>query len=310
MEQKLISWLEETFSGSVGSNQRVILGIGDDGAILRGGDAHQVHVADAIVENVHFDLSKHALKDVGCKAISVNLSDIAAMGAVAESVLVNLVLPRRFELNDAKELLNGLAEVADHYNVAILGGDTTRHEGPLIISVSATGRIPKHFACPEGWRMDGAQVGDLIVITGSLGGSIKGHHLTFEPRLDVARSIQERVSVNAATDISDSLSLDLSHVLRKSKAAGMLECDLIPISEAAKSLAAATGLPALQHALNDGEDFELLLSISKQNYEKLVADVSFTHPLSVIGSIVGGESGQIYDADSGEKIDAVGYEHR
>ena len=309
MENEFIAWIEQRLSES-SSSPEVILGVGDDGAILNGLLSKQVMVADTIVEDVHFQLSQHRLSDIGHKALAINLSDIAAMGARAESALISFVLPRTLSLIDAQELFDGILTTAQRYDVAVIGGDTTCHDGPLVVSVSASGRISQQDASPEGWRMDGAKVDDLLIVTGPLGGSILGHHLQFEPRLDIAAAIQSRVPINAATDLSDSLTVDLGHVIRKSGVGALLDCEQIPVSKAAIELSSRTEKAALQHALSDGEDFELLLSMDAATYETLRSDPSFDLSLTVIGRCVSESIGQIIDAGSGDKIAIQGYEHR
>lgn len=308
MEQTFITWIENQLA-SESAAPEVVLGVGDDGAILQGRLSKQVLVADTIVENVHFELDIERLHRIGHKSLAINLSDIAAMGAEAESALVSFALPRSFTLENAQDLFAGIFATAKHFGVVVIGGDTTCHDGPLVISIAATGRISAEAQCPDGWRMDGAQVDDLLVVTGALGGSIGGHHLDFHPRLDVAVAIQHRVPINAATDISDSLSIDLSHLIRKSGVGAVLQCDQIPLSGAAHDLAIQSGKSALFHALSDGEDFELLLSISRENYQRLEADPSFDVPLTVIGRCVGERIGEIEDAKTGNTIEIRGYEH-
>ena len=304
MEQKFIRWLEDNFSDAPCAEgfDKVLLGIGDDGAVLAGSNNKQVLVSDTIVDQVHFDLAKHSLSRVGHKALAVNLSDIAAMGAEAESAIVSLVLPRSFTFEQTKQLFTGIAGTADKYGVAIIGGDTCCHDGKLMISITATGRIPAESKVPNGWRMDGAKTGDVVIVTGPLGGSIDGKHLDFEPRLKLTKEIQDRVVVNAATDISDSLSIDLSHVLRKSNVGAVLDLSAIPIAEAADQ--------DVSRALHDGEDFELLLFMPRESHKLLSDDSSFEHMLTVIGEIKAEFSGEVRDLESGEKIEPAGYEHR
>jgi len=286
MEQKFISWLEQHLS-ETSTNQsespNVILGVGDDGAILDSSPQLRVLVADSIVDKVHFDLDQHDLASIGHKALAVNLSDIAAMGAVAEAAVVSLTLPRSLTLEDAKRLFSGIAKTAKKFNVAVVGGDTSRHDGALMVSISVTGLLDSAFQCPLGWRMDNAQPGDLLVVTGPLGGSIAGKHLEFEPTLNIAKAIQMKAKVNAATDISDSLSIDLSHVLRKSNVGAELEFGSVPISDAARELSETSGKSPLEHALYDGEDFELLLSIDPAEFKVLESDPDFEFALYQIG---------------------------
>ena len=305
MEQKFIRWLEDNFADVARAEdgfKNVLLGIGDDGAVLSGSTDKQVVVSDAIVDQVHFDLAVHSLSRVGHKALAVNLSDIAAMGAEAESAVVSLVLPRSFTFEQTKQLFTGIATTAGNYGVSIIGGDTCCHDGPLMVSITATGRIPAESKIPGGWRMDGAKAGDVVIVSGPLGGSIDGKHLDFEPRLQLARDIQHRVPVSAATDISDSLSIDLSHVLRKSKIGAVLDLSEIPVAKAANNDVA--------RALNDGEDFELLFFMPRESYKLLTDDSSFEHGLTAIGEVTAEFPGEIRDLESGEKIEPAGYEHR
>ena len=189
------------------------------------------------------------------------------MGAVAETAIVSLVLPRSMTFEEAKRLFEGIHSTAERFGVAIVGGDTSRHDGALMVSVTVSGLIPAKFKSPKGWTMSGAQADDLLVVTGPLGGSIMGRHLSFVPPLSVAEAIQTRVSVNAATDISDSLAVDLAHVIRKSNVGAELDLEQIPVSKAARTMSQSSRQTPVEHALYDGEDFELLLSISPGQFE-------------------------------------------
>jgi len=312
MEHELIQWLRQhVLQTPCAQNEfkNVLLGIGDDGSVISGSQANQVQVADAIVDQVHFDLNRHELKRVGHKAIAVNLSDIAAMGAIAESALITLVLPRCMSLADAKELFEGIAATAKKYRVAIVGGDTVRHDGPLMVSVAATGRIDPKSNSPTGWRMDNARDGDVLVVSGPLGGSISGRHLSFEPRLELAKAIQSRISIHAATDISDSLSIDLGQLIRSSGVGAILDIEKVPVSAAAIEISKSSGKTPLEHALTDGEDFELLLSMSPTAYEGLLSDASFDFELFPVGQVTGNHPGEIVDAKSGDTVPQSGYEH-
>ncbi|QEG22556.1 thiamine-phosphate kinase [Mariniblastus fucicola] len=317
MEQKLIGWIEQhlkehRFADDAPDSDlppNVVLGVGDDGAILAARNLPQVLVADSIVDQVHFDLNVHDVSDIGHKAIAVNLSDVAAMGAVPESALVSLVLPRSFTFDKAQRLFSGITATADRFGAQVIGGDTCSHDGPLVINVSLTGRIPCDSNSPHGWRMAGARSGDLIVVSGPLGGSILGRHLKFEPRLQLASSLQKRIEIHAATDISDSLSTDLSHIIRKSNVGAELDCMKIPVSDAAHELSISSGETPLQHALHDGEDFELLLTMSESSFATLHDDPGFDNTLKAIGRVVDDHVGSILNAATFEKIVPSGYEH-
>lgn len=311
MEQELISWIKRRVSETINDRgfTSVVLGIGDDGAVLGRSKCKRVFVSDTIVEGVHFDSLKDDLELIGRKAIAVNLSDIAAMGATAESALVSVVLPKGWQIDQCKRMLNGLIEMAAHCNVAIIGGDTVRHDGELMICVSVTGELLNTFGAPDGWRMDGAKVDDILVVTGPLGGSLLGKHLRFDPRLDLAEAIQKRTSINAATDISDSLTVDLAHILRQSHVGATLDEDQIPVSSAAKELSKTTLRSPLEHAYSDGEDFELLLSMTPEAFEKLVQDSSFEFQLYPIGRVVSEHPGKIVSSDTNQEVRISGYEH-
>jgi thiamine-monophosphate kinase len=157
--------------------------------------------------------------------------------------------------------------------------------------------------------MGGARKGDVLAVTGPLGGSILGKHLIFDPRLDVAQKLQEKVSVNSATDISDSLLIDLAHVMRKSKLSALLDLSQIPVADAAKELAKSSGKSSLSHALEDGEDFELLLSLSKEELARLDSDASTRGMLVAIGEVTAGKAGAIIDSESGNELEPKGYQH-
>lgn len=285
----------------------VRLGIGDDGAILSATEQDTVWVTDTISEGVHFDLAKCSLEQVGRKAMAVNLSDIAAMGAEPIAALVTIVLPRSLTIEKIESLASGICDMADVYDVAIVGGDTNRHDGPLVVGVAISGSVDSGKA----WRLDGARENDLIVVTGKLGGSISGRHLNFLPRVNLARYIASNYAVHAATDISDSLTIDLGTVVSASRVSAKLLTQDVPITQAAKELSKFSGKSALEHALFDGEDFELLLTLKPDVAEMLVADKKAQQiadgELFIVGEITSG-SGAILDHE-GNEISPRGYEH-
>jgi len=206
MEQEIIRLF--TAYQKTDARDEVDLGIGDDGAILKANSRDTVWVTDTIVENVHFDLASCNLQQVGRKAMAVNLSDIAAMGASPVAALVTLVLPKSMNLDSIDQLAAGICSMSELYDVVIVGGDTNRHDGPLMVGVAISGSVDTGKA----WRLDGAQKGDAILVTGKLGGSILGRHLDFLPRVELAQHIASNFIVHAATDISDSLAVDLGHL--------------------------------------------------------------------------------------------------
>src|SRR5262249_26834028 len=154
----------------------------------------------------------------------------------------------------AKELFAGLKEMADRFNVAIVGGDTNSWTGSLAISVAMIGEVTERGPV----RRSGAKPGDWLIVTGPLGGSIRGHHLDFTPRVDEALELHSLVDLHAMIDISDGLAADLHHICEESRCGAALVAEAIPISTAGREM--NDGKSALDHALTDGEDFELVFA--------------------------------------------------
>jgi thiamine-monophosphate kinase len=269
MEAEFIAWAKRRVSKLPAPE----LGIGDDAAVLKWNIAsipssllpQIVLTTDALGDGTHFKLSEHAPRRIGRKAAAVNLSDIAAMGAKANSLLVSFTLPRSASANLARELFEGICEMAEQFGVSIAGGDTNCWDGPLNICITAVGEVQGN----EVWRRSGAKPGDLAVVTGPVGGSILGKHLDFTPRLDLSEKLAGKGLVHAATDVSDGLALDLHHLGTDSRMGVIVDLEKIPISEAAQKLAQSTGKTPLQHALGDGEDFELLLAVPPSSVPSL-----------------------------------------
>jgi thiamine-monophosphate kinase len=259
------------------------LGPGDDAAVLRLAHGPECIVTvDLISDGVDFRLAETDPRRIGRKALAVNLSDIAAMAAKPMAAVVAIALPRQNAFDLAVELYEGLLPLAERYNVAIAGGDLQSWDGPLVISVTLLGQ-------PAGTpmlRRSGAQPGDKIVVTGALGGSILGRHLDFEPRIDEALLLAERYKLHAGMDISDGLSLDLSRLAAESRCGAVLDTSAIPIHSDAVRLSAQTGRPPLDHALSDGEDFELLLAVPPHDAERLCRDQPLGVPLTCIGEFI------------------------
>jgi thiamine-monophosphate kinase len=176
----------------------------------------------------------------------------------------HLLTPQQF----AEELYIGLRDVADAFGVPIVGGDTNSWAGSLVISVTALGEATERGAV----RRNGAKPGDWIFVTGPLGGSILGHHLDFTPRVREALALHSAVELHAMCDISDGLAADLNHILEESRCGAVLAAEAIPVSSAAKQLSATSGRTPLQHALGDGEDFELVFAVSPADGEKLLRE--------------------------------------
>ncbi|MDA0991139.1 MAG: thiamine-phosphate kinase [Verrucomicrobia bacterium] len=235
----------------------VACGIGDDCAILHVDEAPGLDwllTADAIQEQIHFAKDTNPLA-IGHKALCRALSDIAAMGGEPRWALVDLTAPgdRSIELVDG--IIAGLSAAAERYDCAIVGGDTARGD-VLSLHVFVVGSAPHAKAV----RRSGAQPGDVLFVTGDLGGSQNGHHLTFAPRLREGQWLRDWAT--AMIDISDGLSIE-SHHLAKASGVGLnIHAWVMPIAEAASS--ANDAISPLDHALSDGEDFELLFTVPEE----------------------------------------------
>lgn len=276
MELEFLEWLSQR----LGPQRGLRVGLGDDAALCDWPRPDGCLVmADMLADGVDFRLTEIAARRAGRKALAVNLSDAAAMAARPVAAVVALTLPRAGALELAKELYEGLLPLAAKYNVAIAGGDTNTWDGPLAICVTllaeATGKGPL--------LRSGGRAGDRLLITGALGGSILGKHLDFEPRVCEAILLHERYTLHACIDISDGLALDLWRLCQASGCGAAIELGSLPVSDAAHRLAGQTCRPALEHALTDGEDFELLLAAPPEAADRMIAEQPLAVPITQVG---------------------------
>jgi thiamine-monophosphate kinase len=234
-----------------------------------------------LTDGVDFDLAACDPRRVVRKALAVNLSDLAAMAARPEAALVSLALPRSAGIELATALYEGLLPLAEEFDVAIAGGDTNTWNGPLVISVTAVGSVTRSGV----WRRSGARPGDRILVTGEFGGSILGRHFDFVPRVQEALYWSARHEVHAAIDVSDGLSLDLHRLCQASGVGAIVDLEKIPIASAAHELAVqrADGVSPLDHALADGEDFELILAAAPQVAQVMLREPPAGVKLTCIG---------------------------
>lgn len=261
------------------------LGIGDDAAVLRMADVDECVVSvDLLTDHVDFELSEVDPRRVGRKAVAANLSDLAAMASQPLAGVVALALPREGGMDLAVALYEGMLPVAEAFGLAIAGGDTNSWPGPLAISVTVIGKVTSRGPLTRG----GAMPGDRIVVTGSFGGSILGRHLDFQPRVAEALRLAERYELRAGIDVSDGLSIDLARLARESGCGAILQSDVVPIADDAHRLAEklADGSTPLEHALGDGEDFELILAVPPEEAERMVAEQPLDVPLTSIGEFI------------------------
>ena len=267
METPFVDWLLER----IPADARLEVPPGDDACVLRPPALRRTVVTvDMLTEGVDFILGPDcSSRQVGHKALGVNLSDLAAMGARPEAALVAVCLPRHNGSAIAHGLWEGIETLAAAEGITLAGGDTNAWDGGLVVSITAIGSVPPGKA----WRRDGALPGDLLVATGSFGGSLLGRHLAVEPRCRAAHEIAERFAVHAAIDVSDGLSLDLARMMRASGTCGVVRLASVPIHPDAVRMSRQPGdtRSPLEHALGDGEDFELLLALAPADAIQLVA---------------------------------------
>lgn len=290
-------------------------GIDDDAAVIEGSSEQRLLVSsDMLLEGVHFDLVYTPLKHLGYKAVAVNVSDIAAMNALAEQITVSIGLSNRFSVEAVEELYEGIYAACQNYNVDLVGGDTTASRAGLVIAVTAIGKAhPSRIA-----YRNTARKGDILCVTGDLGAAYVGlqvlrrekqeflanpsmqpqlekytylvmRQLKPEARTDIIHELKDLdVVPTSMIDISDGLASELLHVCKQSGVGAVVYEDKLPIEQV--TLEAATmdfHLSPLTCALNGGEDYELLFTIRQQDYAKLE-----NHPeISFIGYIQEAEKG-------------------
>ena len=290
-------------------HEALLVGPGDDAAIvdLRGrGDV--VVTTDMLTEGVDFILEECGATRVGRKALAVNLSDLAAMAAVPRAVVVSVALPREGAMQIGCELYEGLLPLAEDFETAVAGGDTNTWDGPLVVSITALGTLTDRGP----FLRSGARPGDAIVVTGDFGGSLLGKHFDFTPRVREALVLRERYDVHAAIDVSDGLTLDLSRLCTESRCGAELQLAQVPISAAARQAATtepASGRTALDRALSDGEDFELVLTMPEAEARRLVNEQPFATPVTIVGRIVAEPGLWVVDADGLRPMVPQGFQH-
>lgn len=306
----LIDHLTKNF---IVNHESTIKGIGDDAAVLEIKSKHIVVTTDLLIENVHFDLSYMPLKHLGYKAVMVNLSDVYAMNAEATQVTVSIAVSNRFPLEALEELYAGIETAAKIYSVDVVGGDTSSSVTGLVISVTAIGQVSSEDVVYR----NGAKPNDLLVVTGDLGGAYMGlqvlerekqvfkvnpnnqpdlegynyiieRQLKPEARKDIVKLLKDlKVKPTSMIDISDGLSSETIHLCKQSNVGVELYEDKIPLDPQVISTCEEFNIDSTTVALNGGEDYELLMTISQEDYPKIKANPNLT----VIGFITEKERG-------------------
>jgi thiamine-monophosphate kinase len=285
------------------TNQKsTIKGIGDDAAVLNHDSKNIVVTTDLLVEGVHFDLSYMPLKHLGYKAVVVNLSDVYAMNANATQITVSIAVSNRFPLEALEELYAGIETAANVYNVDVVGGDTTSSKSGLLISITALGEVNKDDVVYR----KGAKPNDLLVVTGDLGAAYLGlqvlerekevfkvnpnsqpdldmysylieRQLKPEARKDIVKLLKDLdVKPTSMIDISDGLSSEIMHLCKQSKVGCDLYENKIPLDPLVISTCEEFNIDSTTIALNGGEDYELLMTISQEDFPKIKANPNLT----------------------------------
>jgi len=319
-EDNLVAWLAARFGANgIGGGSKagavdrsVVIGIGDDMAWVAGDGGGLLLTADMLMDGVHFDTAVHGLEEIGRKSLAVSLSDCAAMAVRPCYAVVSVALPESWSMAQAQGLFLGMEPLAGAFGCSIVGGDTNSWSAPLVVNVTVAAR-PYEDVAPV--RRDGARPGDELWVMGRLGGSLRGRHLAFEPRVVEAHrlAIHLGASLRAMLDLSDGLSTD---AVRMAAASGCgLELDATALkqvaSDAARDASREDGRSVVDHVLNDGEDFELFFAAAPGTMDELrAADGPLLEICSRIGVVVEGAGVWLRGADgSPQRIEPKGWQH-
>lgn len=258
-------------------DSRIIVGIGDDAAVVKI-KGLQVLTTDCLVEGDHFRTDWFTPQQIGMKSIEINVSDIAAMGAEPNYVLVSLALPKDLDVEFVEGLYKGMWNVCDKYNIEIIGGNMT-HGQQIVISITLAGEVDKKNLCLR----SGAEPGDLIFVSGPLGNGRAGLRLFqnnlkgfekvkkgyLEPTANLDNALKIAPYVNSMEDISDGLASEIKHICNKSKCGAIIYKEKIPVSDQVRDVADELREDEYDYALYGGEDFELIYTVSKENLTKV-----------------------------------------
>ena len=294
-------------------NASSIVGVGDDAAVIDHFGKQTVITSDMLVEGVHFDLMYTPLKHLGYKSVIVNLSDIYAMNAIPTQIILNIAISNRFSIEALDEFYSGVYTACEKYGVDLIGGDTSSSQKGFIISVTAVGEVsPDNYV-----KRNTAKKGDLVCVSGDLGGAyigllflerekkiylenpniqpdlesesyVIGRLLKPEARKDIIEFFEkEKINPTSMMDISDGLSSEILHISNQSDLGCVIYEERLPIADEMKTAAYKFQIDPTACALSGGEDYELLFTISQNDYDK----IKLNEDISVIGYMTEREKG-------------------
>ncbi len=313
-------------------NAGTLVGIGDDAAVIDQFGRQTVISTDLLLEGIHFDLSYTPLKHLGYKSVVVNISDIYAMNATPTHITLSIGISNRFSVESLDEFYEGVYTACEKYGVDLIGGDTTSSQKGFIISITALGEVaPDKYV-----KRSTAENGDLICVSGELGGAflgltilerekkifaetgsqpdlenqqyIIGRLLKPEARKDIIDFFAEKdIMPTSMMDISDGLSSELHHICKQSTCGCIIYEDKLPVHEEAKQFAYKLELDPTACALSGGEDYELLFTVKQADYEKLTTNSN----ISIIGYVTPEVEGEKIITRGGNSHDLVaqGWNH-
>lgn len=315
--------------------QNLIKGISDDTAVYKPSPGKlQLLTTDALVEGIHFDLTFTSMQHLGWKALVSNISDIVAMGGVPRYAVITLCIPQKISVEMVEDFYRGVVQACKKYSCLVVGGDTTSATGNTVISISLTGEVdPEKIV-----YRSGANVGDLICVTGHLGGSHAGlkillneknkylndtknftpnieqykpvleKYLMPKPRLDISKILTQNIKVNSMIDISDGLAAEVHHLCNNSGAGAEIWEHNIPVDSISQRVAAEFSDNIIDYALYGGEEYELLFTLTDAEFGKLEA---LTSDVTVLGRIVEQSKGINIIRENGERelLGAFGWNH-
>jgi thiamine-monophosphate kinase len=259
-ERDFIDWLTVRRQSLERAGAAGAIAIGDDMGAIAVGERQILVSSDLMLEGVHFETSKHSFEMIGRKAVACNLSDCAAMAVRPRGVVVSLAMPKSSTIDDAKAIIEGVIGICGEFDCVLIGGDTTGWKHGLVIDVAV---VAEPYPGIDPIRRSGARVGDGIFVTGKLGGSIHGRHLSFTPRVKEAHKIALALGekLHAMMDISDGLGIDLDRMMKRSNKGAKLErLAVMKVASTALRDVVSNEDKLLVHVLSDGEDYELLLT--------------------------------------------------